>query len=285
MKIGVLCYYHFPDGMAPTNRILAYTKGLAQNGNGDVQCEIVIFRPRKADDPAPEKGEICEGVSYVYTHTKKPHTSGLINRLVEYPRSVFKTIRYIRRSHKVQPYDVMLISFDNLPFMLVYVPLLAMLGIKLCFIGDEFPEAIRNRGVSHLPFTARLCFKFIYLFIPDRVLMTDTLKDYYDKEIGYKPSYILSSIIDTTRFEIDDHQRTHENYLCYMGAMELSSDNVDLIVRAFSRIQNKNGLELRLYGNPSAKDRAIVSDIIQSCNVSDCVKFMGRVNAIILSEN
>ena len=31
-KVGILCTYSFPEGMAPTTRIRAYGKGLVDNG-------------------------------------------------------------------------------------------------------------------------------------------------------------------------------------------------------------------------------------------------------------
>lgn len=60
-KIVVLNIYQFPNGMAPTTRILAYTKGLRENG---VDCDIVSFRP-KDDVTQPLTGE-CIGGNYYH---------------------------------------------------------------------------------------------------------------------------------------------------------------------------------------------------------------------------
>ena len=46
--IGILCYYTFPEGMAPTTRIIAYSKGLCANGaDVDVYSFAFIEKERK----------------------------------------------------------------------------------------------------------------------------------------------------------------------------------------------------------------------------------------------
>ena len=42
-KIGILCTYSFPEGMAPTIRILSYGQGLVDNG---CKVEVVVFQPK-----------------------------------------------------------------------------------------------------------------------------------------------------------------------------------------------------------------------------------------------
>ena len=46
-KIGILCTYSFPEGMAPTIRILSYGQGLVDNG---CKVEVVVFQPKVVDD-------------------------------------------------------------------------------------------------------------------------------------------------------------------------------------------------------------------------------------------
>ena len=41
-KILILCNYPFPEGMAATNRIFAYSKGLNQNG---IKTEVLTISP------------------------------------------------------------------------------------------------------------------------------------------------------------------------------------------------------------------------------------------------
>ena len=61
-KIGILCPYTFPEGMAPTTRIIAYGNGLYQNG---YEVEVVVIGSFCKDVIKTTSGEI-KGVKYKY---------------------------------------------------------------------------------------------------------------------------------------------------------------------------------------------------------------------------
>ena len=55
--IGILCGYPFPEGMAATNRILAYSKGLNESG---IEIDIFIFcLDRNKFSPEKLQEQLC----------------------------------------------------------------------------------------------------------------------------------------------------------------------------------------------------------------------------------
>lgn len=271
-KIGVICAYLFPEGMAPTIRIITYCKGLQQNG---VKTEVFTFKETFADTTEPLEGEV-QGVPYHKSYLKR--SDGSFSKIVDKLSMLKRLLKQINESYKKEPFDYLLLSFDTLDKFYTFVPLLKIRHYKLLFIGDEFPEPIR-RLKGKIPIWQKYAYRFIYRFIDGRVLMTENLKAFYDKEVCPKPTYILNSIIDEERFSNIIRQSVKQKYFCYMGNMQLAKDNVDNIIRAFSKISLfYPEYELWLFGTPNSKDRAIVERVIEDCNMQRKVFIKGRVD-------
>ena len=273
-KIGVLCTYCFPEGMAPTIRILSYGKGLVDNG---CKVEVVIFQPMVGDNRYPLNGDIG-GVKYTYAHQRDKSKSTLYKLFVDRPKSLINAIKIIKASNKKEKFDCLLLSFDHPPYLLFFAPILRMMGIKIGFIGDEFPEPIRRLKPT-IPLYYKIIYKFVYHFISFRVLMTEALQKFYDEKICPKPTHILCSILNIDRFDGIKKQNVTHKYICYMGNMMLAKDNVDNIIRAFNRIYDDfPDVDLYLYGSPSDKDKKVVERVISEFRLEERVFIKGRID-------
>lgn len=273
-KIGVLCTYSFPEGMAPTIRILSYGQGLVENG---VKVEVVIFQPKAVDDSYPLSG-YANGVKYTYSHKRDSKKSKFHKILIDRPLSLINAVRVLLRSNKEQKFDYILLSFDHPLYLVFFAPVLRLSGFHLGFIGDEFPEPIRKLK-EKIPFYYKCAYKFAYQFISFRVLMTEALKDFYDKEICEKPTHILCSILNTERFVGISKRNVPHKYICYMGNMMLAKDNVDNIIRAFKKVSDYfPDIDLYLYGTPNEKDKSIVMKLIFELGLSSRVFIKGRID-------
>lgn len=269
--IGILCHYPFPEGMAPTTRIIAYSKGLCANG-ADVDVYSFIFLDK--EEKTVNDGKIGEVKYHLspFTHT----SNHLTNAVKRYIGIKIKTIVDIYRANKVNKFQCVLISFDSLSYMLYFVPILRLLGIKLVFIGDEFPPPIRALK-SEVPKWQLLLYRFIHKFIDKRVLMTKKLEEFYNNKVSFKPTFLLNSIIDIERFTNIARQEVNRAYLCYMGNMQLAKDDVCTIIRAFNIVANDYpDIDLYLYGNPNKEDSLIVKSLIQQLRMENRIFVKGR---------
>lgn len=273
-KIGVLCTYAFPEGMAPTIRILSYGQGLVNNG---CQVEVVIFQPKVQDDSYPLSG-LVNGVKYSYAHKRDKSRPTWYKLFVDRPKSLFNAIKILRKSNSEKRFDCILLSFDHPLFLLFFVPILKILGFKLGFIGDEFPEPIRKLK-SSIPYYYKVAYKIVYRFISFRILMTEALRDYYNTEVCKKPTHILCSILNTDRFKSITRRHVNHKYLCYMGNMQLAKDNVDNIIKAFSFVCNDfPDIDLYLYGTPSDNDKSLIIKLISDLGLTNRIFLKGRVD-------
>lgn len=273
-KIGILCYYSFPEGMAATNRIIAYCKGLNAQ---QVATDVIIFKP-KVGLNSPSQGNIGE-IRYIYSHKRKENI-GKIQEIIEWIVALFKSLSVILKSHKCNPYDTILFSFD-IPLYLIFFGFFIklLLRVKIGFIADEYPCEIRANRKDKISLINKYMFKWAFLFISYRILIHDKLRDYYNKEIGYKESYVMGSIIDEERFNINQDFIKSDNNLCYFGGMDLNNDNVDLIIKAFNQIKDRYpNTNLLLYGEPSIKDKKILSHIIFEFKLGHRVFLKGRAS-------
>ena len=273
-KIGILCTYSFPEGMAPTIRILSYGQGLVENG---CKVEVVVFQPKVGDNAYSLSGCVG-GVKYAYAHKRDMNKSKLYKLFVDRPKSLLNAIKKIRNSHKEEKFDCILLSFDHPTYLLFFAPVLRIMGIKVGFIGDEFPEPIR-RLKSVIPFSYKFAYKFVYQFILFRVLMTEALQRFYDELVCEKPTYILCSILNIARFDGIVKQKVSRKYMCYMGNMMLAKDNVDNIIRAFKRVcDDFSDVDLYLYGTPNDKDKSIIEGVIAELGLGNRVFIKGRID-------
>lgn len=270
-RIAVLCQYPFPEGMAATIRILTYCKGLQANG---VDTEVFSFRWLADNDPAPSCGEVI-GVKYKTSHRWDTGKGRIHKILVDKTLIYFKAVRDIVRSHRENPLDYVILSFDSIANLAFFVPALRLCGIKLVFICDEFPQAIRN--LKHdIPFFHKIAYRILSLGIEKRITMTGELERFYN-QFGVRPTHQMCSVLDTDRFDGVRRQAVEKPYLCYMGNMQLAKDNVDNIIEAFALLADRYPeLELHLYGTPGASDKALLQSVIDRHGLEARVLLKGR---------
>ena len=272
-KIGILCQYAFPVGMAAATRIISYSKGLIQNG-AEVEVYSFIWRGDNSDEPL--EGNI-DGMKYVIPcrfHTQK---GKLYHFFIDRPNIYGGAIRRIKESHKEKPFDCILISFDGFHNYRYFLPKIAALKIPMVHIADEYPRPIRMLK-KEISWWYKIRLQFYHRYFNKRVMMTKALENYYNNVISYKPTYILNSVLDETRFIGVKRQPVDRNYLCYMGNMQLKKDNVDNIIKAFSLIaQDYPQYDLFLYGTPKSDDRQSIENCIKQNGMSDRVFIKGRV--------
>lgn len=280
MKIAVISIYNFPIGMAPTTRILSYCKGLLLRG---ANVDIVSLVPKNAyGNNVPLHGN-CDGGNYYHfayaPQCKIPIVGSILWRIKD-RICTKRALRFIASSDKEKPYDAVILSVDEPSRFETLVPSLTRLNrAKLIAIADEYPIPIRHYLKTSVPESKLRRYRKVYAHIDARILMTTKLQEFYDTNVCKKTTLILSTIVDTDRFLNLESQEQERDYLCYMGNMELSKDNVDNIINAFSLIATDfPSLDLFLYGKPSEKTLSYLTNIVNKSNLSERVFFKGRVD-------
>lgn len=273
-KIVIVCSYPLPTGMAATTRIMSYSKGLVANG---VAVEVLSYIPSGNIylDSSDNSGSI-DGVYYCYPLRKKRFKNRFLH-IIESILSILVTYRKIIRDGKANNYDALIISNDN-PFILLLFSIAAKrINTVSLFIFDEFPIPIRRFLKTKIPAWKKSMYKIALKRIDGYISMTNKLVEFYTN-IASKPSLIISSITDIERFSTESVSTPEitesEIRITYMGNMELSKDNVDNIIRAFSIISEKHTTaNLYLYGAPSQDTKTSLVSLITELNLTHRVNF------------
>lgn len=286
-NIGIISIYSFPIGMAATNRILAYSKGLIEN---NANVNVYIPFPIESIGTQYEfidKG-VYNGISYWYTIGRNKNRFKLLRAIsiLSGFRKIFgfiATCWKIIRHNKKRKFDALIISNDEILTLFVYSIFLKIIKVPSLFIFDEYPIPIRHKLKDKIPDWKRFLYGIVLRNMKGYVSISEELKFYYNS-ICIKPTLVLPILIDTSRFnDISSPTFKKENkrqYLCYMGNMEISKDNVDLIIKSFEKIhKNFPEIDLHLYGQPSEDTFQRLKKIIKLYNIEDRVFLMGKISS------
>ena len=273
--------------MATTNRILAYSKGLVENG-----ARVSIFNPFPTDNHIEgvqdEKNEgVYEGISYIYTSGRYlPRSKWIraclrvtgIKRVVGYITSVLK----IAEKDSENSIDWIIISTDEIRSLLVFSIMAKILRIRSVFIFDEYPIPIRHKLKETVPKWKEIFYSWVLRHIDAYISISENLKAYYCS-LSIKPTHVLSVIVDTSRFKNAKRNEIlqKQKYLCYMGNLELSKDDVDNIIRAFAIVVQKYpDFRLWLFGPVHSENVFKLKNLIKKLNIEEKVEFKGQVSSL-----
>jgi glycosyltransferase involved in cell wall biosynthesis len=277
-KIGILTFWEFPEGMAPTTRILALSKGLVAN---NIEVEIFSFRRIFESDLSSQnivKKGVIDNIWWTYVHFfddlgKKYKIFRIIDEIILRIKLVF----LIFHSHRRKEFDCFLFSFDDNHTLSVYSSIFKLFYFPVFLVADEYPIPIRDFMMDEVPDKMLKKYCKNHKFFSGRILMSEALKKFYNEKVSEKPTFILNTVIDRERFDNLKVNIVGENYICYMGNMGLTKDDVGNIVKAFSLIQLRYAdLQLHLYGTPSSGDKKIILDMINNLGLQNKILFKGR---------
>jgi len=270
--------------MAPTNRILAYSKGLLENG-----ATIDIINPFPSD---LLKNNFRENDFGTYQGLKYKYISGRYKSRYKFFRAIsffsgyrkirgyITTLQSIYMMNRIKKYDCIIISTDHIPTLFVFSIISRIIHAKSIFIFDEYPIPIRHKLKEKIPSWKNFLFKLVLNKIDAYISISEELKNYFCKR-SMKKTLILPVIVDISRFEkkIDNTTVSKRKFLCYMGNMELSKDDVDNIIKAFSIIANSyTEIDLFLYGNPTTNSNIVLEKLIQDLGMQDRIFLKGKVS-------
>lgn len=264
-----MCRYPIPIGMAATTRIFSYSKGLVNLGNY-VCVYSAIPRPNNS---FPCNGS-HDGIDFKYC-TSYLRSNNLFIRAFNILVSNIASIVAIYKDNRKIGFDRIIVSSDIISLLYLCTILKRIIKLPLIFIFDEFPRPIRGKLKDKLPKYKVFAYRNILKRYSGYISISRTLSDFYNT-ICPRKTLILSTIVNDSRFHEapirDKTSKDHFN-ITYLGNMELSKDNVDNIIKAFSLIFHKYDCSLLLYGKPSIKDKLFLDGIIKEKGIEKFVSF------------
>ena len=281
MKVGIVHMYPFPIGMAATNRIVAYSKGLvADKVDVTVYCLNPFYKRSAYTDF--KMVNICktgmyENIAYSFFISPYRCKNNFFHK-IQVLFSIFKSFFILNLKLKKKEIDVLIISTEHRFLLKMYSKLCKKQQCKSVFIFDEYPEIIRYNSSKKLVCKVRNSYNKALKDVTAFVAIINKINDFYNKDLQ-KPHLIFSTITDVSKFTRIFSNEERNQSLCYMGSLNLQKDNVDLIVRAFSLIAPKYpDLHFDIYGESLDRDYKLLSLLIDELHIRHRVHLKGSVS-------
>lgn len=227
MKVAVITQASFPEGLAPTNRVIYHAKGLKANG---VDTKIFITLPTenwRNVKNVNTKGEIL-GIPFEYVWKETKRSKYFIGRRIHDLLSPLRTAFKIRKEN----YEAaLLISFCSYYVITVLKLFCYLFGIKLIAERTELPKT--EKGILQLKnqIMVRCVFKNLYGFLA----ISESLQKYYYRLVSKKcPVVLMPVIIDVDDIYDPSVERTRN--LVYTGPLLQKKDGIITIIQAFKSV-------------------------------------------------
>jgi len=261
----------FPKGMAATNRILSYAKGLIEYKQN---VTVLSFKPSINED-LPVDG-IYNDVKYsVLTRIPKISNHKILN-IYHFAIGLLYSMKFFRRSTSSKR---LLILVSNKPFLMFYFYFISKLfNYKFLQEKSEFPFVLNRKSFLGKGY-AVLYTNLFYKLFDGFIVMTKPLYEYFsNKKRKNAKLLLLPMTVETDRFKHGDQVYDFE-YIAYCGYMGNNKDGVDNLITSFALIANKfPELKLVLIGDGPQNEIQRFRRIVNDKRIDRKVIFTGRVN-------
>jgi glycosyltransferase involved in cell wall biosynthesis len=229
--------------------MMAYSRGMTESG---AKVHLVTMYPYGAEPMGDFESERMR----IFRVGKEVRPKNPIMRFFDFFRGFLFAMKTVRYQNRLSKYDGLIVSNDNLFVLGFSSAFFKILGISVFFMFDEYPIPIRKYLRDRISALKSFGYRIALLNVSGMISMTEKLADFYVRISKRNiDKLVLSTITDIDRFQIKD-SKERENYICYMGNMELAKDDVLLIIEAFSILLNfHEEYTLRIYGKPSVADK------------------------------
>lgn len=276
----------FPKGMANTNRITSYAKGMVELGHSvTIHCVKPTEQVGRQILNKDTKGTY-HGIQYEYTAGTTiwpPHGKERLKKMFLLFTGLKNSIRLILKYKKTRGIDGIIMNYHDVEDILAYKLLTVFLGIPLVYEISEFPFAISRLAKYRKNMPGRLYSNLyvntVYKLFDGMIIMTYPLMEYF-KKLTHKKSILVHvpMTVDYSRFE-KNYPDAEKKYIAYAGAMGGNKDGVDILIRAFDLIsKDYSDYYLYLIGDAPEADMTKLKNLAARSESSDKIVFTGRVD-------
>lgn len=267
----------FPNGLAATQRIKCYAKGIAESGN---DCQVLCLN--RLEDPDRPMGNVeargyIDGYTYRYIgESTMKSSSSLMAHLIkglDTLRFVILMLFHFKKEDKVllYSYSVMLLNIvlavAKMKSFEVYYelnehPSIHMPGFE---IDENSSDDLRKLYKRFHKLTGILC-------------ISTSLKELLVKcGIAENKVHIVNMLVDPSRFE-GLRKQPVEPYIGYCGAADNNKDGVNQLIEAFAMISSKYPRHSLYIMGPKRSD-CDNETLAKKLGIDNKVVFTGMVNS------
>lgn len=268
----------FPNGVAATNRMISYARGMVELSHN---VYILCIKPSEDIDGPVRNKEVegnYSGIHFRYTAGTTKRKKLLAARVVDSVKGLFNAFGFIRKMNKTEGIDVIFMGLNNLLYTYCIFIFCKINKTKIIQERSEFPFI----GVRNFKQKFNL---FIYLHLTCKLfdglfVITEALKQYFKKYIRKRAKImILPMLVEPDRFtDPTDKFRTDAEYIAYCGVLTGDKDGIPILIEAFNTISKKHKeIKLFLIGDTNVAEYSELAAQVSQHNLADRVIFTGRI--------
>ena len=230
MKVAILTLASFPEGLAITNRVFYYAKGLKENG---IEVKVYVVKPTEVIGKIANKetSGSSGGVDFQYTVKNTVRSrSFLARRYWDIMGPFFAAFRVIRGEYD----SAILVSSDSFYHAFLFKFIFAIAGIKFGIERTELMfHAKKTAGIFKLlnKFFAWTVYKNLDVFYTISYVLQDDYKKYVSKNT---PVVLIPVIVDEKDIYRPEVPRTDN--IIYTGPLVQRKDGILFIIESFNTI-------------------------------------------------
>ena len=249
INIKIITTLPYPTGMAGSNRIMTYAKGLQENN-----CNVSVICMKTTESTQMiYNNQISgnhDGVFYKYAGGKTVISSNVFRRRIDDLNGLLMTCKDLITEKKSDQTNVIIFySFSSSRALALFL-ITRLKGILFLIEESEHPLVY----AKEMSLPERYFFnKFYYRLFDGMLLMTKRLIRYFVEEKGMKIPYLhVPMTVDLNRFNIEK-KKEKLKYIAYCGVLNNKKDGVDILIEAFALLaKDFPDIDLLLIGDAAS---------------------------------
>ena len=271
MRIAVLLNEAYPVGMAATNRIHLYAKGLLEMGN-----EVRIFIPRPTELHGKIKNTEAkgkhDGVNFQYACNPVKSKSFLKRRI----QNAISFLSFLGFFIRFNPDVILTVSNDFRDTLFAKV---CSVVVRSTFVREKNEVPFHRLNDISEKRKRRIIAEF--KLFHGIIVISDTLRDFFIKDLSLKVKILeVPILIDSQKHVLSSQgKRQVEQNLVYTGSLINRKDGILVIMEAFSEIADRYpDVRLVMTGDINGSpDKAEILEYLEAHNLKTRVDLVGFV--------
>jgi glycosyltransferase involved in cell wall biosynthesis len=261
--------FSFPEGSAGTNRLYTYAKGFIEN---NVKTYVICFK----NDYIKNGNGTVEGIEYFNPLNQSVKSNSFFVRNWYKVKKFFNTARLFRKINKEEKVTAVIVDTQVALTYLFSFYLSRRIGTKFIYENSEHPLRYYRSGLGK-KISGYIKLKVQLNTFDGILLITQSLIDFYKIKLqDDKKLFLVPSTVDPGRFSMEKTSITPFKYVGYFGSMKFTRDNIDILVKAYSKIYKKfENIHLVLGGLMTPDEAVMLRDLVKSLNIEERVHILG----------
>lgn len=271
--------FGFPDGAGATARVMSVAKGLMRHG---ATVRVLVPKPSENETTGLKNLAMAgehDGIAFEYTCGRRLAAKTRLGAALLYLRGLARARQIIRRLHRKQPVDAILLWYpEDLLNFAAFRTLATSLGTLLIAEKSELPFVYTTRS-SFIRMVDWLGHRIVYPQLDGIIAISSFLYNYF-VELLRDPARILQVpiLVETAQFgKVQAPRSSAAHTIIYCGNLYHEGE-VEGLLRAFATLVcDFPSWRLCVIGDDSdTKRRVSLQSLVAALGLKDHVEFLGQ---------